>query len=508
MIRPLDPQAVARLGLTTAVTGLCSQGWLGRQRWFGGKSRSVTQLRLRDQAAFALGDRQVWWGLLAVAYADGGEEAYLLWFGLAETPPPGCVPLVRWDAAAGRPCCLYDLADDADAVRAVLALVRSAQPLPAVLGRFTGEVLLPLPDDLAALPVHPCGGEQSNSNFRLGDRCLGKLFRRFLAGPQPDYEILAHLTRRTRFRHCPALLAALHYHPPSGPPAVLALLEQWIAHRGDAWQQTVHAFRQQLQHPQHSAALPDFALLGRRTAQLHLALADAGDDPAFAPEPFLPADLDQLTQRIVHHWQEVRRHLPDPAGAGELAPVLDRVLRLGPRLAHRLADAPAALFPGAPPTGLAAAPCDKIRVHGDFHLGQVLCTGDGDFAIVDFEGEPGQPLELRRARHAALKDVAGMLRSFSYAAHIAARELPAPATGHDAARALYRPAAAAFLQGYRRTVDQTRLLPRDPRQADRLLELYLLDKALYEVLYELDHRPDWLAIPLAGLAELLAADAD
>jgi maltose alpha-D-glucosyltransferase/alpha-amylase len=241
------------------------------------------------------------------------------------------------------------------------------------------------------------------------------------------------------------------------------------------------------------------AALGRRTAQMHIALAAPSDDPAFAPEPLTPEDMTRLAAQVhsqitvaYGRLRELLPKLPD-----EVVEMASQVLGMRSRVGSRV-DA----------LGMLAPQGQKIRVHGDYHLGQVL-RADTEFVIIDFEGEPARPLADRRAKQSALKDVAGMLRSFSYAARFALMtHITRRAGGEDRllswARLWERSVHAAFLGAYRRTVAAARadFLPVDREDFGSLLDMYLLDKLVYELQYELDNRPTWLSVPLAGLLNL------
>ena len=234
-------------------------------------------------------------------------------------------------------------------------------------------------------------------------------------------------------------------------------------------------------------------MLGQRTGELHRALAADDEDPAFSPEPFTAEDAAALTASI---------QLDAARSVTRLAEALESLPQSARDLARTLLDAQAGLAQrigsiSALPTG-----CLRTRVHGDYHLGQVLAAGH-DFVLIDFEGEPARPLAERRAKQSPLKDVAGMLRSFSYAAHatfLAACQERPDRCGQLEARAQAWEASVteAFLKRYRQTTAETGLVPADDRGFEQLLEAFVLEKALYEVGYELASRPQWIGIPLAG----------
>jgi trehalose synthase-fused probable maltokinase len=242
-------------------------------------------------------------------------------------------------------------------------------------------------------------------------------------------------------------------------------------------------------------------VLGRRTAELHLALAADAADQAFAPEPWTREDTARLVADAAGQIARARALL-DAAPAG-VTPDLAATARDLVDRAHATLDARYGAAGGGAPAGTAS----RIRVHGDYHLGQVLWS-EGDFYLLDFEGEPARPLEERRLKESPLKDVAGMLRSFSYAAH-AALAAQTAARGADAgrlepwSRVWERWTGASFLKGYLAVAGDASFLPADAAQRAALLDLFLLDKALYELNYELNNRPEWARIPLRGLSEWL-----
>jgi maltose alpha-D-glucosyltransferase/alpha-amylase len=377
------------------------------------------------------------------------------------------------------------------------------------------------------------GSEQSNSSIVFGDRFMMKLLRKVEAGVHPDWEVGRYLTEVAAFPHAPAVAGAVELKGAAPEPMLIALLHEHVTNEGTAWQQARNAlglyFEQVLAEPdpQHVLPLPSspnlvemaagdipqgvleriggylsFAqLLGQRTAQMHHALAGGVDDPAFAPEPFT-----QLYQRSAYQslrklgWlalQLLQKRLETlPEGARQLA---EQVLRRQPDVLNR--------FQAIQQSRIEAV---RIRCHGDLHLGQVLFTGK-DFVIIDFEGEPARPLGERRINRCALTDVAGMMRSFHYVSSAALfRYLENRAASPDeagrlrsAASAWYQWTAAAFLKSYLANAGDAPFVPRSPPQLSMLSEVLLLEKAIYELKYELNNRPSWVEVPLRGILELL-----
>ena len=373
--------------------------------------------------------------------------------------------------------------------------------------------------------------EQSNTSILYEKRLILKLFRRLQPGENPDVEIGRFMTEVARFPRIPAFLGDISICPEGGQRTTIAMLQGLVANQGDGWQWfldqlpsffeavsglaappvTAPAGFEHSQEP-HAAAVEHAgatmeaaALLGRRTAEMHLALATPSDDSAFAAEPFTPEDLARDARRIdtqiVTALDALKAKLPSLADviADDAALLLSRRRELL-RRAHAI-------------EGLEAAG-KRIRIHGDYHLGQTLRTAGedetGDFVLLDFEGEPARPLVERRQKQSPLKDVAGMVRSFSYAAfsgldgYLAENvSRGANADGLTAWANLWQnSASAAFLKAYCTTIAVSRDLLPSSEQAQSLFTAYLMEKALYELLYELNNRPAWLRIPVGGILSM------
>ena len=375
--------------------------------------------------------------------------------------------------------------------------------------------------------------EQSNTSIRYGDKLILKFFRRLEPGENPDVEIGRFLTEVAQYPRIAPFFGEISLYSGDQEKFTVAMLQGLVTRSRDGWEwflEHVAEFLGKVDlkskppesqaplfsgEPPPSEGLPEgatatleaAALLGRRTAELHLALASSAKEPAFAPEPFLPEDLERDAQRIQAQIPASLEGLKQRFTALD-EPTSDAAgLLLSKR--RELVARSRSLMP-------AAASGQRIRIHGDFHLGQTLRLHDeegGDFVFLDFEGEPTRPLEERRRKQSPLKDVAGMLRSFSYVAHAGLRRHLGVGSGVDQTADSDRPivwvrawqnlASAKFLAAYRKTMGaNTSLLP-PPPQAQMLVEAYLLEKALYELLYELNHRPSWLQIPIAGILSLL-----
>jgi maltose alpha-D-glucosyltransferase/alpha-amylase len=342
--------------------------------------------------------------------------------------------------------------------------------------------------------VTPLGAEQSNTSLRIGRSFLFKLFRRIEPGENPEVEVGRFLLARTAFRAMPPLEGSITYRSPSGESSTVAVLQGWIENQGDGWKYVVEALAQARASGASAVELQrDVRELGRTTARLHAALASDPTAEAFRPEPVTLADraawLDDARLQAERGIEMIRGNLS--AWTGEAR-------RLGEAVIEHASDvamATSAADPTLEPT------FNRIRIHGDFHLGQTLKTAAG-FVVIDFEGEPARPLARRRQKTCALKDVAGMLRSFAYAGEAAGRRAFDRIDRRPASVGLRAP----FLDGY---LDESNRLgavtiPKAPRSIAAWLAAFELEKAFYELEYEINNRPAWAPIPLRGLLDLLA----
>jgi predicted trehalose synthase len=415
--------------------------WIARQRWFGAKSRRIVGTHVGDR--IRIGDATVY--VVGVRLDDESAHTYVV--PLRDEPP------------------LADAFDDPAFCRALLHLIattgRAGRERGAILGRPSVAFPAGLPGNVA---VRKLTGEQSNTSVTFGDALIVKHFRRLVPGVNPELEMSRYLTERVAFPYTPRLAGALEYLAPDGALATLAVAHELVPGARDGWRWLLERLAQ------GDGARPALRRLGERTAALHLALARETADPAFDVEPITAADVTAWTAAVQRQLDAARTALGGSLPGGVAARV----------------DA----------TGLAAlAGAVKLRHHGDFHLGQTLAVADGeDFAIIDFEGEPMRPLEERRRKHTPLRDVAGMLRSLGYAAASGAA-----AAGWEA------DARAAFLDGYRATAGRAPFLPADDTGFARALAVLEVEKAAYEIVYEANNRPDWVAIPVRGLVTATAA---
>jgi maltose alpha-D-glucosyltransferase/alpha-amylase len=364
--------------------------------------------------------------------------------------------------------------------------------------------------------AQPFGGEQSNTSVMLGSQLIAKSIRHPSRGLNPEFEVAHFLTTRTSFAHTPGLAGWVDYEDADGPVTTVSLLQPFVDNRGDGWQYALDHLRGLVDalagEPPASGAeavearlrelagdfIEEMRRLGVVTGGLHAALASDPATAAFAPEPISPTDAERWSRAVVDEARDVvgeaqrRAATLSEADRAALASLVERlpILEGGALALSMLAD----------------GHTHKIRHHGDYHLGQVLKT-PGGFVVIDFEGEPARGLEARRDKHCGLRDVAGMLRSFGYAAHAGLAGRP-PADREALAGwlgAWERLVGEAFWRGYQDAVRESPapVVPASEEDARRACAVFELAKAVYELGYELHHRPDWVSIPMAGISRIL-----
>lgn len=477
--------------------------FLLRRRWFRSKARKVQGIRIRDTIALAGTDASI--VLLDVEFEEGNAETYLLTVaGAAQNHENDALWNPKFTAA-------------------LLSAVADEMSFEGEHGRIAAchtpafkRILGGHPIDL---PAKVSKAEQSNSSVFYGDRFILKLFRRIEPGINPDFEIGRFLTERG-FERTPAVVGHIEYRSRDSEPMSVCLLQQFVPNEGDAWEYTLEAAAEffernaevqppPTEHPMEllrvqppseavnliGAYLESARLLGERTAQMHIALSAGGGDPDFEPEPFSTEFRDQLHKRLLAEAGTSIGLIRDKQETltGRAKEDASRLLELEPRIRET--------FDQVRKNPIHAL---RIRHHGDYHLGQVLYTGD-DFFIIDFEGEPARSLEERRMKHAAMRDVAGMIRSFQYAAYSALRQREAePGEAGDKRAAFWTAwVSRAFLEGYFKLAEGHPFLSSDVNERKLLFDVFVLEKALYEVAYELNNRPDWVGIPLRGITGLM-----
>ncbi len=490
------------------------------QRWFAAKGETLDSIHITQSTMWPQekqnwllawlevccyeGESQRYFLPLAIAWEDGDEER------LPELMPKA-LARVRQRSRVG---ILYDAMADADFVNRLIKAMADEERVPFNGGelRFIRtSAFAELTRDYVPCALERPPSEGSNSTRILGDRLFIKAYRHLREGLNPELEMGRFLTEVSPFPHIVPLAGALEYQGANDTVVTMALLQGYVENQGDAWSYTVDYLERFFDDvllsdldieaedgALHSGYLAQIETLGMRTGELHCALAVTSADPAFDPEAVSNADLvawrkavKQDLRESLKKLQHVKSHLPE-----SLRENASRLLEgKEPLIDWCMTQVPDSI-----------SSC-KTRYHGDYHLGQVLMV-ENDFIIIDFEGEPARPLAERRAKHSPLRDVAGMLRSFNYAAEFALGESTAERP-LDLPR--LRPLAErweqatreTFLKAYRTAVAGCPCYPADEGHAEALLGLFTLEKALYELRYELQNRPDWLDVPLTGLLAFL-----
>jgi maltose alpha-D-glucosyltransferase/alpha-amylase len=510
-------------------------------RWFGGKGRDIQGVRILEDISLENNSSASHLLFLEVKYTEGASETYLLPISFAsgdemeeiiKENSHGVVSRLKCKSGDG---IIYDSLYDEEFHKNILRMImrrHSAKGLEGQLTAYPGKFFKKLDDerDFLSRRSQVLQTEQSNTSILYGNELFFKLFRRLDEGINPDLEIGRFLTEKASFPNVPPFAGAIEYRRPGSEPIILGILQAFVPNQGDAWKYTLDSLggyfekllsrKSEIQEtPKAPASLLEVAfqevpvllqeliggvylemtrLLGKRTAELHLALSSDTEDPGFAPEPFsilyqrsLYQSMQSLTKMVFGLLRKNLKNLQD-----NLREKANEIIGFEKQIIERFK----ALFKKK-------ISATKIRIHGDYHLGQVLYTGN-DFIIIDFEGEPVRPLSERRLKRSPLRDVAGMIRSFHYAVysslfkhtHLKSEELQRLEPWADL---WYKYVSGVFLRSYLDTVKYAPFISRDREELGIILRAYLLEKTIYELGYELNNRPDWIAIPIKGIKDLL-----
>jgi maltose alpha-D-glucosyltransferase/alpha-amylase len=506
-----------------------------RRRWFRSKARTVRETEIVDLIPLPRSGARV--AFLRLEYMDGDFETYVMPLAVAtgfeaeqltaEKPES----LIAEVTGADERVVLYDGSYSESLPRELIAIAsgrRKTTGRRLTIGSTPVKGSTRLRQLVADSPIRVGTAEQTNTSVVFGEELIMKLFRKVEPGPNPEVEVGRFLTEDRGFAHTPRARGLITVTG-DGQESALAFIQDFVSSQSNLFEHTFHGAVLLLEHllasgnevlapprPRHPLDVTDeeieeashlmgaytveARLLGRRTAEMHLMLASEPDDPVFAPEP-----MSRLQQRALYQairssvrtslgiLRRQRGSLPEDAAAlidqaaGSEKDILDRLAAI---TTHRIR-------------------CDRIRTHGDYHLGQVLFTGD-DFYVIDFEGEPQRPLSQRRLKRLALRDVAGMIRSYHYAMVMALRQVSEAGideAGKESltgwANVLHQWLSGAFLKGYLAAVDGSSIVPADPDHVRLLLDALVVEKAAYELEYEVNNRPDWVGIPLQGILNII-----
>ena len=489
--------------------------FLSRQRWFASKSRTIRRALFADWTMIRAGSNPAYLAIVAVDYMDDSSESYVLPLAFASNDQASTAlkeqPASILSRVTGaRKGVLMDGLLDDDTCTRIIRLTEArgqTQTEHGSIRRADVSEHIELSGDLRWTRG---GIDQSNTVAFVNDRYVLKLFRHLEIGPNPEFEVLSFLSRKG-FERIPTLTGGLIYERPGFKPGTMGIVQSAIVNQGSGWQFTMDELRRYYESVSasgHAGSGPaaetpsmfesiarwyvtSVHTLGRRTAELHLALAE-GEEPAFRPEPL---DSDYLAQLADQMTEDANRVLD------QLESSLDGLSAPARALADQVLAARARVVAGLRAVRRLTGVGMRTRIHGDYHLGQVLRTED-DFVILDFEGEPARRLDERTAKQSPLRDVAGMMRSFSYAGYAALFTMsvqnPELFTRLEPwADAWQEKVATAFRSSYKKTIKGSPIAA--TQGFTPLLRAFIIEKSVYELGYELNNRPDWIRIPLIGL---------
>jgi maltose alpha-D-glucosyltransferase / alpha-amylase len=486
--------------------------YLARARWYPGRNTNKISPAITAAIPFGrMDDADIWLAAFEAAQ-DGLVYRYLLplrieWGVSPRHSEPIYIAAVRQGERDGT---LIDAATDWHFVSTLMQTLRSGFPIDGIQNSPQLE-FLPGASFMkcsgAARRIRPIKTEQSNSTAIIDDRYVAKIYRKLEAGTSPEIEMGRFLTDIAQFRNTPALEGSVELIEGAQRTAI-AVIHAFVANDGDAWSVSAACIDKFLQMQRTGDDAPDaaseeprhvyqrhVAQIGKRVGEMHVALASRGDMQEFSPEEITRSDVGEWTDDILLRARRLSRELANMSHSlrepdrKNLQEVVARLLSINSQLEE--------LFP---PEGRGV----KIRHHGDLHLGQILVAGD-DIYIIDFEGEPSRSIFERRRKAPAARDVAGIIRSIDYSL-MAALFRHGPGKQRERLRpilAAWREEATnTFLASYRRAIDGSSLWP-DRVASDRMLNFFLLEKVIYEIEYEMSYRPDWIGVPLGGVARIL-----
>ena len=505
-------------------------------RWFGGKSRHISSVNVKEVISSEKKESIFTMVVLNVQYSSGTSESYLLPLsytedsGIFRDHPKSIICKV---SVNGKDGFLYDAVYDTNFHHFLLTLIANKKKIKTDKGELVGtpsqKFKALLQNKGLDLSSYVLKAEQSNTSIIYEDIYFLKFLRKLDEGINPEREMVRYLSDQKRFDNIPAFAGFIEYRPLKFEPVDICLLELYVVNQGDFWTyslERVKTFFEQVlskekeikivegtvtqqegEEKPNIDTIEDFMdrfyldmvkLLGQRTGEMHLSLASDNENPDFKPESFsmlyqrsLYQAMGSQARYVIQLLKESLAKLPTKI-QDEAASILGMEKEIFAHFALILKT---------------KSNAKKIRIHGDYHLGQVLFTGK-DFVIIDFEGEPAHPVSERRLKRSALRDVAGMIRSFHYAAYttlsLSQFIRDTNISNLESAADLWSSkVAGVFVKSYFETVGKADFLPKEEKDLDVLLQIYLLDKAIYELGYELNNRPDWVTIPVKGIKRIL-----
>lgn len=516
--------------------------YVKKARWFGAKTKKVRRVKIEEEGFTALTPTSSVVLIIRVTYTDGSQDLFVLPLSFVTEKkaeeliadfPQSLVMRLRAEGEEGIVC---DATYDERFHKALLGSIWRRKKIKGrnsdFVGRPAGNLRKILADTGVEIDSWPMKAEQSNNSIVYDNRVVLKIYRHMQEGMNPDYEITRYLTEKARFKNIPAYTGSIEYIDKSGDNYIIAMAQEFVENSGDAWSyssdvvskyfdraltkgkpayeimEEYPAFTEvneaEIPHIMHELIgglfLEMMSILGRRTGEMHLALIGEQDDKDFRPESFstlyqraLYQSMQSMVRRTLKLLDRNMNKIPEEVrGQAEMIRKSeDEILKRMKRILRKKMSA------------------KRTRIHGDYHLGQVLNTGK-DFVILDFEGEPARPISERRLKHSPLKDVAGMIRSIHYVAY--SYFMTRPKLQAEQMNLLeswiepwYLYVSGVFFGAYMQTVNESKIIPRENGELETLLQTFLLEKGIYELGYELNHRPDWITIPIRGIEYLLVS---
>lgn len=508
--------------------------FLKKQRWFASKAQKILKISITETIPIKNNNGSSLVLILKVTYTSGPEEYYHLPLSFLELEQatnllqekPNFI-LLQYESTE-KEGIIYDSILDEDFHQTILQLVAKRRVIKTSEGKlkaYPGKYFKNIRKTMDSFEQsNPLGTEQSNTSILYGHELIYKLFRKLDEGVNPDLEIVKYITEKTDYKNVPSFAGAIEYQGKDGSLVTLGILYPFVQSEGNMWdygqdyliryyERVLSKITQIDKYPslpssyfeKFEADVPEIMLeligapfleityqLGKRTAELHQSLARPSQNPDFKPESYsllyqrsLYQSMQSLVKRVFLTLNKNSNRCPETI-QGDLKDVLSLESTIVNHCRKILSK---------------KIKAKKIRVHGDYHLGQVLYTGN-DFYIIDFEGEPARPLGERRLKRSPLKDVAGMLRSFHYAAFAPLMQNKIAGEYEDLehwAKLWTYYVSKTFLNAYLKHIESAGIIPEDKAEISKLLSIYLLEKSVYEVGYEINNRPDWLSIPLKGI---------
>lgn len=483
--------------------------YIKAQRWFGSKNRSINNIRISEIIKLNLSNEIFYLLFVELFYSETKSETYLLPVSFSSELQKGSIAKVNFSNNTGY---LNEAVFNEQFQMGLLHLIRHNKVITSSNGDLTASKGQKFEKILQnkAYPAHSriVGSEQSNTSFFYDDVFFLKLYRRLQKGLNPDAELTKFLTEAAEFTKIPAFAGSIEWLDKNEEQMTICLLQEFVKNKGDAWgyfKECANTFLKkaigqsrfvQTEDLLEPGFIENINLLAERTAQMHIAFSQSSNDENLMAEPVTDEYREFLYSTVISLYSKVFEQLNFENSYQLIKDDVAKLISIREKIYDRIEEIKKINFTG-----------QLIRIHGDYHLGQVLFTGN-DFIISDFEGEPVRNIGLRRQKHIALKDAAGMLRSFYYTAFspILLNNFEDESENETAlywAQVFYEYLSEKFLISYLNNLEKCEFMPKTPDEIAFLLNFFMLEKAIYEFDYELNNRPQWILIPAKGIWHIM-----